>query len=211
MRTKAVVYTVVVIAAAGCASRTAFTSTWRNPETKPVSLAGEKIVALVISPHETTRRTAEDTLAAQITTGGAQGVPAWSILPTADVKDEEKARAAIAKTGAAAVVTMEVVAQSREFSPANVQLRWRSPSHRSFWPHYRWAWQMAWSPPPPPRTNIWVETLVYTLEPDELIWGGRSRTTDAASTAALFAEVANAAARQFAGAGLLKGSDNSDE
>jgi hypothetical protein len=52
--------------------------------------------------------------------------------------------------------------------------------------------------------NVWVETLVHTLDPDDLIWGGRSRTVNANHTAALFAEVASAAAREIERAGLLK-------
>jgi hypothetical protein len=193
----------IVGAAAACAT-TSFRSTWRNPATEPISLDGRRVVALVITTHESTRRTAEDTLAAQITARGARGVPAWTILPTDDLRNEEAARAAVASVGAGAVVTMEVVAQNREFTPSSFGVRWRSPNHRSFWPHYRWAWQAAWSTAPPARTTVWIETGVFTLEPDELIWAGRSRTTNASSTSALFAEVAGAAATEIVRAGLLE-------
>jgi hypothetical protein len=191
------------IAASGCAT-TAFTTTWRNPETAPISLEGRKIVAIVCSADETTRRTGEDTVAAELTALGGLGLPAWTIIPTADVKSEDKARAALASAGATAVVMMEIVAQTREFTPSTARMRWRSAGPRPFWPHYRWAWDTAWSPPPPPRTNVWVETLVYTLDPDDLIWAGRSRTVNAADSAALFAEVASVAAREMQRAGLLR-------
>ncbi len=194
----------LVIAAAGCAATTAFTTTWRNPDTKPLSFAGQKVVALVISTHEATRRTAEDTLAAQITALGVQGVPAWTILPTADVQNEDRARVAIASAGAAAIVIMEIVAQDRQSSSSNVQVGLGWSNRGSFWPHYRHAWQVAWSPAPASRSNVWVETHVHTLEPDELIWAGRSRTANADSAPDLFAEVASAAAREVERAGLLK-------
>jgi hypothetical protein len=196
---------VISIAAVGCAT-TAFTTTWQNPETKPVSLEGRTIVAIVASTHETTRRTGEDTVAAQITARGGQGVPAWTIISTADVRNEDKARAAMSSVAADAVVMMEVVAQTREFTPSSVRVRWRSAGHRSFWSHYRWAWGAASSPAPPPRTNVWVETLVYTLDPENLIWAGRSRTENASSTSSLFAAVASEAAREIQRAGLLKSS-----
>jgi hypothetical protein len=196
----------IVAIAAGCATSTSFRSTWQNPEIKPFALEGQKVVALVVSTQETTRRAAEDTLAAQITARGAQGIAAWTVLPTADVRSEATARAAITKTGAVAVVTMEVVAQNQETSAATfrVSMHHGSPTHRSFWPHYNWAWHSAWSPPPPTRTNVWVETLVHSLEPDQLLWAGRSRTVNPNDVAALFGEVATHAGRELERAGLLK-------
>jgi hypothetical protein len=193
----------LAIASFGCAT-TVFTMRWQNPETKPISLAGRKVVAVVCSNHESTRRTGEDMVAAQITALGGQGVAAWTILPIADVRDEAKARAAMASAGATAVVMMEMVAQTREFTPSTVRMRWGSPGHRAFWPHYRSAWSAAWSPAPPPRTNVWIETLVYSLDPENLIWAARSRTVNASSTPALFAEVAREAGREMQRAGLLE-------
>jgi len=195
----------LVVVAAGCASSTTFRSTWQSPESRPLALEGKKVVALVISTQETVRRSAEDTVAAQITAGGAQGVAAWTVLATADVRNEEAARAAIAKTGATAVVTMEVVAETREWSAStfSVSARYSSATHRSFWPHYRHAWNSAWVPPPP-RNSVWVETLVYSLEPDQLLWAGRSRTVNPNNISALFAEVASRAGRELERAGLLK-------
>jgi hypothetical protein len=164
-----------VVLAAGCAT-TGFNSTWRNPEIGPVRLDGQKVVVLVISTQETLRRDAEDTVAAQITARGAQGVAAWTILPTADMQNEERARAAFAQAGAAAVVTMEVIAMDRDRRSPNLSMSISSGRSRSFWSHYRWSWQYAWHSGPPPSTNVWVETLVHSLQPDELLWGGRSRT-----------------------------------
>jgi hypothetical protein len=196
----------LVAMAAACASSTAFRSTWQNPEGKPLALEGKKVVALVISTQETVRRSAEDSIAAQMTARGAQGVAAWTVLATADVRNEEAARAAIAKTGATAVVTMEVVAETRDWNAStfSVSMRYSSATHRSFWPHYRFAWNSAWAPPPPPRTNVWIETLVYSLEPDQLLWAGRSRTVNPNNISALFTEVASRAGRELERAGLLK-------
>jgi hypothetical protein len=197
-----------IVLAAGCATATAFNSTWRNPEIGAVKLDGQKVVVLVLSTQETTRRGAEDTVAAQITARGAQGVAAWTILPTADMQNEEKARAAFAKAGAAAVVTMEVVAQdrdSRDRRPPNLSLSMSTGRSRSFWSNYHWGWQNTWHSGPPPTTNVWVETLVHTLQPDELLWGGRSETVNPSAISTVFSEVAKAAAREIEKAGLLKG------
>jgi hypothetical protein len=192
-----------MVIAIGCTTTT-FTSTWLNPGTQSVSLEGRKIIALVVSTDETTRRAGEDTIAAQITARGAQGVPAWTILPTTDARNEEKAMSAIASVGAAAVVTMEILFQTREFTPLSFPLRSRPSASRAFWAHYRWTWEKASNPGPPPSTTVWMETLVHTLDPEVPIWGGQSRTVRANQTSALFAEVSRATARELECAGLIR-------
>lgn len=192
----------LLVMSAACAT-TFFTSTWVNPGTRPVALTGQKIVALMVTGDDTNRRSAEDALARQITARGGQGIAAWTIISTADVQNEEKTRAAMTGAGAVAVVTMEIVDQRREIDPVNFRTS-VSTSRRSFWGNYHWAWRTSWVPPPQTRTNVWIETLVYSLEPDELLWAGRSRTVNPNSVAGLFGEVADAAAGEMQQIGLLK-------
>jgi hypothetical protein len=192
----------LAIAAAGCATATGFSSTWQNPATKPIRLDGQKVVALVISTRDTTRRAGEDAIAGQITARGAQGVPAWTILPTAEIQNEDRAKAALAEAGAVGVVTLEIVRQDRNAPSGNFRVGIGS-SRQSFWGNYRWAWNNAWHSGSPPSSSVWVETLMYSLQPDELLWAGRSRTVNPGAAEGLFAEVANAAANEMEKAGLL--------
>jgi hypothetical protein len=203
MRTTNAVWLLGAAIVAGCATTTVFTSTWRNPETKPVTLAGQKVIALVISTQDTTRRTGEDRVAAQITAKGGHGVPAWTILPTADMQNEEKARAAFSQSGAAAVLTMEIVPVDPDSRSSNIRVSVGTSTHRSFWSNYRWAWNSTWHSGPAPNRNVWVESLLYGLERDELLWAGRSRTVNPRAVATVFEEVADAAAREMERAGLL--------
>jgi hypothetical protein len=194
-----------MVLAAGCASSTAFKSTWKNPESGPIRLDGQKVVVLVRSTQDMTRRPAEDTVAAQLTARGAQGIASWTILPTADMQNEEKARAAFSEAGAKAVVTMEIVGQARDDRNVRFVVSAGTMSSRSFWNHYRWGWGSTWHSGPPPSTNVFVDTLVHSLEPEALLWGGRSRTANPRDVSALFREVTNAAAGQVERAGLLEG------
>jgi hypothetical protein len=193
----------VLMMTAACATTTFFNSTWINPETKAVALSGQKIVALMITGEESTRRSVEDNLAKQITARGGQGIAAWTIISTADVRNEEKARAAMTSAGAVAVVTMEVVGQRREVDPVNFRVS-MSSGRRSFWGNYHWAWRSSWDTMPQTRTNVWVETLVYSLQPDDLLWAGRTRTVNPSTVTALFAEVTDAAVAEMQRNGLLK-------
>jgi hypothetical protein len=193
-----------LVIAAGCATATGFSSTWRNPATKPIRLDGQKVVALVMSTHETTRRAGEDAIAKEITARGAQGVPAWTILPTADIQNEERAKAALADAGAKGVVTLEIVQQNRNTPSGNFRVGMGFSSRQSFWGNYRWAWNNTWHSGPPPNSSVWVETLMHSLQPDELLWAGRSRTVNPGDAERLFGEVAAAAANEMEKAGLLK-------
>jgi hypothetical protein len=195
----------IIVVAAGCAASTAFNSTWRNPELRPVRLDGQKVIVLVINTQETVRRSAEDTVAAQITERGAQGVAAWTILPTADMQSEEKARAAFAKVGAQAVVSMQIVAQGRDPRSPNFSVSMSTGGPRGFWGHYNSAWRTTWHSGPAPNTLVWVETLLHSLQPEDLLWGGRSQSVNPSAIPTLFGDVANAAARELERAGLLKG------
>jgi hypothetical protein len=194
-----------LVVAAGCAASTAFNSTWRNPELRPVRLDGQKVIVLVINTQETVRRGAEDTVAAQITERGAQGVAAWTVLPTADMQSEEKARAAFAKVGAQAVVSMQIVAQGRDPRSPNFSVSMSTGSRGGFWGHYNSAWRTTWHSGPAPNTLVFVETMLHSLEPENLLWGGRSQSVNPSAIPTLFGDVANAAARELERAGLLKG------
>ena len=79
--------------------QTKFDSTWKNPDAKPASFRGKKVIALVVSDEEAARRGAEDELAHQITLRGPQGVAAYRILPAGKAKDKESAKAAFEKEG----------------------------------------------------------------------------------------------------------------
>jgi hypothetical protein len=206
MRTSSAVFVAsLALVGTGCAA-TRFNSTWANPEAKAVSLQGKKVVALVISKEEATRRGSEDELAYDITLRGGQGVAAYKILPTGDVRDKDMAKAAFEKAGAAAVVTMRVLDSHQELNSTGGSMWYAGPAYGSFWGSY---WSTGWTAVYSPgyistETIVSVETLVYSLEQDKLLWAGRSQTTNPSRVDTLIKELANNAANEMKKAGLLK-------
>ena len=83
----------VAIAAAGCAtSATTFHSTWRNPAAAPVTLAGQKVVALVICADDPAAAARPRTRSPGRSPPAGRGAwPRGPSFPTADAPDEEKA------------------------------------------------------------------------------------------------------------------------
>ena len=192
---------VVTLVLTACATTT-FTSTWKAPGAEPVgSLSGQKVVAFVVTTDKVTRRWAENVLTAELTKRGARGIAGYTIVP--DVTDEAKAKALLGKSGAAGVVCMRPV--DRELEVDSSLAAYTGPRYLPYWGgYYGYGWGAAWSPQEAHiDTIVSVETLVYSLKQNKLIWGGRSRTRNPRDVDALVTEVARAAAKEMRKAGVI--------
>ena len=144
-------------------------------------------------------------MAREISARGAQGVPAYTVLSDEEVKDQEAARAKLDKLGFGGVVVMRVVGRETQYSyePAVV---WARPHYRHFWGGYwRWGWDAVYEPAYLQADKVVkVETLVYSLVQDQLVWAGVSRTVDPAHIEDFIGELAQAVTKQMEKDGLLK-------
>lgn len=207
MKTALAASSLVVLAAtlAGCATTT-YTSSWKAPDAQPVGkLTGQKVVAVVVAKNTAVRRAAEDSLAAVLNANGAQGVPSYTLVPEDAVGDEARAKAAIEGSGAAAVVVMRPVAKDKELR-ATSSTMYMGPTYGPYWGgYYRYGWGAAWAPAPDIRTDtiVTVETLVYSLKQNKLVWAGESRTTNPSQVDAFVRELAAGAAKEMKKLGLL--------
>src|SRR5262249_28261843 len=90
----------VVLAGAlggGCAGNpTQILNPWKDPTAQPLTVkAGDTVVAMVISKAESTRRSGEIALAAELERHGVKAVPSYTIVPTEDVMNRDAALARI--------------------------------------------------------------------------------------------------------------------
>ena len=192
----------VVASLTACAT-TSFESSWKAPDAQPMgSLAGQKVVAVAVSKNAAVRRSAEDTLVGVLNANGAQGVPSYSIL--GDDTDEAKAKAAIEKSGAVAVVVMRPVAKEKEISSTPSSM-YMGPMYGGYWGgYYGYGWGGAYGGTEiRTDTIVIVETLVYSLKQNKLVWAGQSKTTNPSKIDAFVREVAAGAGKEMKKAGLL--------
>jgi len=198
------VFMVLVIASLTACATTTFDSSWKAPDAQPMgSLAGQKVVAVAVSKNAAVRRSAEDSLVSVLNARGAQGVASYSIL--GDDTDEAKAKAAIEKSGAVAVVVMRPVAKEKEISSTPSSM-YMGPMYGGYWGgYYGYGWGGAWSGGTQIRTDtiVIVETLVYSLKQNKLVWAGQSKTTNPSKIDAFVREVAAGAGKEMKKAGLL--------
>lgn len=194
-------------ALAACASTT-YKSTWSNPEAKPGTLAGKKVAAVIVSKDEATRRPAEKALADQLTAAGAQGIPAFTIVPPEVIKDKDKAKEQLVAQGVDAVVIMRVTGKDKElnYTPGMAMPvgYWGGPHYGTWGGYWGYGWGMAYSPGYlTTDTIVSVETLVYSLNQDKLVWAGMSDTTNPTKVDSFIKELVKGAAAQMKKAGLL--------
>lgn len=197
---------------AGCTSTT-FTSTWKSPEATALDPRGHRVAAVFISSDEAGRRVAEDTLAQKLNEHGAQGVASYTVLPGKEVANTDEARQKLKNAGVDGVVTMRVIDEKEK-----TRVTYGAGYGAGFPPYYsRFSgyWGVGWGAPYAPTevsttTLLRIETLVYSLERDTLLWAGTSRTSDPTNVQRLVSEIADAAAKQMVKQGVLAPSTTSN-
>jgi hypothetical protein len=191
-----------------CAS-SAFVSSWQAPDAERLMVEGSKVAAIVMMRDEVSRRVAEDALTRELNAHGARGVPLYSVLPDANPSNEAEVRAALEREGFDGAVVMRP--ESRE-ETVSAPVPYTGPIYGGFWGgYYGFGWRSAWDFGPPrlaeirTYTVVTVETLVYSLAQNKLVWGGKSATTSPSSVERLIEETASKVAKELERRGLIAG------
>lgn len=197
------------IGAAGCTS-TGFLSSSKNPDAEPLNLMNAKVAAVVIMEDQTRRRSAENALAQEISEHGAIGVPMYSIYPDSKPTDEPAVREALQAAEVQGLVVMRPV--SIDVDAEVTPVRYSEPVYREYWGSY---YGTAWGSPYGAAqvtggdlmatTTVVVETLVYSMQQNQLVWSGQSKHVNPAGLENSIRELARATARALRKEGLIAG------
>jgi len=193
------------MAVAACAS-TSFISTWKAPDAQPLgSLDGRKVLAMVQARDPSIRRAGEDALAAELTRDGAIGVPSYTLISDSDVNDEAQARKAVEAADVEAVVVLRPVGETQEIRTTPTYMGpTYGPRYAPFWGgYYRYGWGAAYVPDVHTYTVVNVETLIYSISQNKLVWAGQSKTSSPENIDAFVREVIRAAGKEMKKQGLL--------
>jgi hypothetical protein len=199
----------VLLAAAAAATAgfggPSFTSTWKAPDARPGTFQGKPVVAVFMSTDDGLRQGIENLLAYELTQRGAKGIAAWSLIPTSEVRDEEKAKARIMQSGAIGVVALRLVDRAQD-AHAQDPMYFAAPSHGSVWSGYwSYGWGGVYDRGHVRVDNVFfVEALVYSLEQNKLVWGGLSKTTNPKSAPELVKRLVGKVASEVKKAGLVQ-------
>jgi hypothetical protein len=190
-----------VAALSGCA--TGLVSSWKAPDAEALRMRGEKVAAVVMVEDPILRLAGEEALARELSLRGALGVPMYTLLPGPGL-DEARARAAAEQAGIVGVVALRPVLVDKEISSRPGA--YLGPMYAGFWGgYYGFGWGAPWSSlEVRTDTIIVIETLVYSLAQNRLVWGGQSKTTNPTSLDRLIRSTAAQVADELERQGLVE-------
>ncbi len=180
-----------------------FTSSWSAPEAAGISFAGQKVAALVISRDHDLRLSAEEKLAAGLATRGIAAVPTYRIVPREEIETAERARGWFERSGVIGVVALRLVTVDRQVTYAPAV--WTQPNYSTLWGWYGYGWIGAYDPGGVREdTTLVVETLIYSVPKDRLLWAGVSEATNPKSAKAFISDLIEAAVKEMKKKKLIK-------
>jgi hypothetical protein len=183
---------VVVMAGAVLAAGPKLKSSWRNmdPKATPVS----KLIVIGFTKEQATRRSMEDSLAAEIVKNGGTAEPSYLLVPGPLPKEpvDMKARITAAGYDGAVVVRVAGVSQEQSWEPNLMPVM--PTYYYSPWSYWDYWYPYAWDPfYLRTDTIVRIETVVYSIRSDVMLWTGLSESTNPGSVRKLIQEVAVAA------------------
>jgi hypothetical protein len=194
---------ILVLTTATAVARAKFTDIWTPPGLQPLSFVGQTVVALAISEDQSLRMSAEEALAGELSKRGLRGLAAYRVIPREELRDAQRAKGWFQGAKASGVVSMRLVDLSRESSPAAVV--WSSTPYTSFWDYYPYSWGNTFTIVPARNdTRIVIETLVYDLAGDRLIWAATSESSNAKSVRTLVEDIVDVTADEMRKRGLTR-------
>ncbi|MFM9909090.1 MAG: hypothetical protein ACKVOW_07070 [Chitinophagaceae bacterium] len=190
-----------LVGVSSCTS-TRLTSTWRESNKEVAIDKLNKVLVVALFKDETSRRRAEDEMASYL---NGKGVVSYNYLDkNLSSKNEEAIRDKIKTDGFDGAVTMRLIDVDREqvYTPGNVS---SYPSYnRRFSGYYFRNWNSYNTPGYYTNTKSYtVETNVYSIKEDKIIWTGLTKTTDPAGIDKMTTEIVKVVYREMIKQGFI--------
>jgi hypothetical protein len=154
-----------------------FLAAWKSPEVSRLNFAGKKVAALVITDSQSLQMSGEEALTRELTALGVMGTPTYRFVPREELKTADKAKSWFERAKVEGVVALRPV--KRETGKEYSAVVWSSGYYPDFWGYYGYGWTNVYVIPSSRETTIvTVETLVYDLTKNQLVWAATSETRD---------------------------------
>jgi len=189
----------------GCAS-SHFVSTWTDPSLEgPVNLTGKRVATFLLADEESTRRMVEDILAGELTSRGAEGIPGFTLMSSEEAMDQEWAKQQLSAEGIEGAVIMRVLGRETETNYVPGSTYYTPAHYSSMWGYWGPSWTVVHEPGYlTTDVIVSVETLVYSVTGDKLLWAGVSETMNPGHVQNMIVELTAVAAKEMQRSGLLE-------
>lgn len=182
---------------------TKMVSTWNEPN-KEITISNlNKVLVVAMFRNETSNRKAEDQMVGYLK---GKGIVSYNYLnENFNKKDEGAIREMIKKDGFDGAVTMRLVDVEKEKTYNPGQIIYYPTNYRNFSGYY-YNWLNNYRSPGYYTTaKIYtIETNVYSIKMDKIIWSGLTQTTDPKGVKNLTAEVAKVVYKKMVKEGFIK-------
>lgn len=172
-------------------------TSWRDPSVS--SLRFHRVLVSYVSNDESVRRRVEDKLAKQI----PNSFSAYRVTPNLDPRDRKSATAMLREKMFDGAIVMRVVdAKDRD---SYVPLTTWYTGYPSFYGYLGSSWGMVQRPGYVVTDRVVsVETTIYSIRDDKLLWAARTRALNANSSTKLVDETVDAVVRELRGQRLIQ-------
>lgn len=161
-----------------CAATSQLTTSWADPAAANRSL--KKVVVVGATPNAAVRRMYEDTFASDLKARGIDAIPSYTIVGEGQLNKDE-ASAKLKELGADAVIVTRLVdkQQYENYYPPTYST-YAAPSayYGGWYGYYSMGYSYMSSPGYVEQGQIYrVETNMYDVQNDKLLWSGITEST----------------------------------
>ncbi len=194
----------VILVIMGCAS-TQLVQSWQEPAfgDKPL----EKILVLGVFENDLNRRLYEDGVVKALEKENRVGITGYSLMPnTSDYDEKEEIRAAVAKTGADAVMLATLLGVEKEetYLPPTVTYQPSMGFRHGMYDYYAVSYERVIDPGYTiTNTIVKLEITVFSVKTEKMIWAGATRSFNPKSGSKLVTETAELITKDMKKVGLL--------
>ena len=192
MRAWVVVFVGLLGLAVACGSPTTLTAVWKAPGVTGVRF--QKILVAAQDKDQARRRNMEAFLVKRL----QNATPSYELLDEAEARDTARAKAKIVSSGFdGAVVIRFVGARDRQTHTPGTSY-WGAAPYGTMWGFWGYGWGAVYDPGYMTNdTLVALESNVYSVSRDELIWSSQSETVNPGSVNKLMQSMVDATAREM--------------
>jgi hypothetical protein len=195
----------LAFALSACGTSTKVPMAWKDP-----AYAGEgfaKILVVAIAENDGSRRLYEDSLVGELTKRGAAAASSYSLLPDSTRLAEGSLKEAIAGGGFDAVAISHLVSEDQQtrYVPPRSYTVPRAGMGYGYYGYYSMRYDVVHEPGYyKTDTIVRLETNLYRVSDEALIWSGQSDTLNPKSVADTIHSATKAIAKQLAKDGVIR-------
>ncbi len=187
----------VIGIAAVAAAGPKFISKWSSPEARTVTFAGKKVAAVVMTQDDSLRVSGEEALSQELTARGMQGVAAYRMIPKEELQNPDKAKGWFERASVDGVVVLRPVSAEKERTYTEPTV-WAAPYYGTLWGYYGYGWGAVYTPGSVREdTIIVVETLIYSVPMNKLLWAAASETKNPKTLQKFVTDLAKEVAKEI--------------